>query len=81
MSTQRDSLSDDCPDCGQGIEIAAVDLSFFRKTRMLYVCPGCGLLQAEARSAVQIRLSYGFSALDRMLLIVNRSRQSLGRAE
>jgi len=58
------------------MEIAAVSLNVFRKTSLLFVCPGCGLARVEPRSAVERRLRAQIGALDRMLLIVSRGPRS-----
>jgi predicted RNA-binding Zn-ribbon protein involved in translation (DUF1610 family) len=39
---------DQCPDCRDPLEIAAVRFSFFRRTAMLFVCPNCGLMRADS---------------------------------
>ncbi len=46
---------DECPNCRQSYEIAAVNLSLFKPTAVLFVCPACGLTRTENAERVVAR--------------------------
>jgi hypothetical protein len=72
--TERQGGLDECPNCksGQTFEIAAVSLSVFRKTEILWRCRGCGLAQAELRGKARKRIRDRIAALDQKLSIFTR---------
>jgi hypothetical protein len=49
MTGETKSLhgDDHCSDCLNLFEIVAVDLSIFRRSWLLFVCPNCGTMKAE----------------------------------
>ena len=67
---------DQCPDCGDSLEIAAVRVSFFRRTAMLFVCPNCGLMRAD--SSARNSISDWIAALDRTKSIAASRDLKLG---
>jgi hypothetical protein len=56
--------------CGQTFEIAAVRLSVFRKTEILWRCPGCGLERDELRSKARKRIRDRIVMLNQKLSIL-----------
>jgi hypothetical protein len=66
--------SNNFPDCkcGQIFEIAAVNMSVFHKTEILWTCPGCGLEHAEVRSKARKQIRDRIATLDRKLSILTR---------
>jgi hypothetical protein len=67
---------DQCPDCRDPLEIAAVRFSFFRRTAVLFVCPNCGLMRAD--SPARDIISDWTAALDRKKSIAARRDLKLG---
>jgi hypothetical protein len=58
--------------CGQTFEIAAVRLSIFRKTEILWRCPGCGLERDELRSKARKRIRDRIAMLNQKLSILRK---------
>jgi hypothetical protein len=59
--------SDDCPHCKRPFDIAAVSYDFLNLNVVLFVCPGCGLVEAETPENAQRKLRIRISALDQLL--------------
>jgi hypothetical protein len=49
MTGENESLhgEDHCSDCLSLFEIVTIDLSFFRRSWMLFVCLNCGTMKAD----------------------------------
>jgi hypothetical protein len=79
VNTESCRGSDNFPGCkcGQIFEIAAVNMSVFHKTEMLWTCPGCGLEHAEVRSKARKQIRDRIATLDRKLSILTRRASQL----
>jgi hypothetical protein len=51
-------------------EIAAVDLSLIWGGSLLFVCPGCGLTNAETQTEARLKLNARITELRRMLMLL-----------
>jgi hypothetical protein len=67
VESNRSHESGHCPNCKWPLEIAAIKLTFLGRSVALFVCPNCGLAEAETPKQALGKLRAWISALEHVL--------------